>query len=494
MKSKLVMTILYFIGLILLFFSNGRMAVEVIAFIAPVLLLFIGRKMKPLRVYLQYSIGMGIVFLFSFWKFSSTNVKNPLLYIPFFLGFLMSIPYVADVFFHQRKKGVIADFGFPLTYVVVEFIYVSVSPFGSTGSIAYAEDGFLVLLQLLSITGIYGITFIVTWFGSSMATVLEDGFKTKKSIYALVGYGVTFVLVMVFGMIRLNTGDLGDKIQVAGISVYDQRSPETKAIWKQGKMRTDEFKRFAKENFDKIELATKKVAQEGAKIVVWAELSPWSWEEQIDDALQRMADIAKENHIYLVTSPYLFAKEGELDINEAMIFSPEGKLLVTHIKYGGAMMDNIVEGDKKLQVVETAYGKIGTVICWDADFPSVIRQAGKLEMDMLFSPAADWKEITPLHTRNLYYRGIENGVNIIRETASGQSIISDAKGRIVKEKSTFDTPEAESWIITGQMATKGCKTLYAQIGDLFAYLCIGAEIFLLIWSLISKKESIQGSL
>ena len=490
MKSKVTQTILYFIALILLFFSNGRMAVEVIAFIAPVLLLFIARKMKPLRVYIQYSIGMGIVFLFSFWKFSSTNVKDPLFYIPFFLGFLMSIPYVADVFFHQRKKGLLADLGFPLTYVVVEFIYVSVSPFGSTGSIAYAEDGLLVLLQLLSITGIYGITFMVAWFGSSMATVLENRLKSKQSIYALVSYGVVFAVVMVFGVVRLNTGDLGEQIEVAGISVYDQRSPETKAIWKQGKERTDTFKDFVEENFDKLEQATKKVAEEGAKVVVWAELSPWSYEEQIEVDTKRMADIAKENQVYLVTSPYLFPKEeGELGINEAMIFSPEGELLVTHIKYGGAMMDDIVEGDKKLQVIDSPYGKIGTVICWDADFPSVMRQVGKLEMDMLFSPAADWKEITPLHTRNLYYRGIENGVNTIRETASGQSIISDAKGRIVKEGSTFDMPEADCWIITGWMHTKGCKTLYSLIGDLFAYLCIGVEILLLIWRLKAKKES-----
>ena len=482
MKAKGKEVLLFLLGLVLLYFSNGRMAIAAVTFIAPIIFLLLGRKMKVHRVYLQYSIGMGTVYLFAFWKFSSTNVKDPLFYIPFFLGFLLSIPYVVDAFFHQKKEGLLADLSFPLTYVLVEFVYVSLSPLGSTGSTAYAEHDFLVLIQLLSVTGIYGITFMVYWFGASVATAIEDGFKTKESFRALGAYGIVFLGVMLFGFVRLKTPDQSEKIKVAGISVYDQRAPRTKEIWRQASDRTEEFLSFANENFDKLEQATRNEARAGAKVVVWAELSPWSTTEQMEADTRRMAKIARENQIYLVTSPYVFTNnEEQLDINEAMIFAPDGTLMVKHIKYGGAKFDDIVEGDKKLQVIHTAYGKMGTVICWDADFPSNMRQTGKLDIDMLFSPAADWKEITPLHTYNLYYRGIENGMNIIRETASGGSIISDAKGRIIEQTNVFDTPDAEEWIIRGEMPTKGCQTIYSQIGDVFAYLCIIALVVLGIW-------------
>lgn len=484
MKVKGKETLLFLLGLVLLYFSNGRMAIAAVTFIAPIIFLLLGRKMKVHRVYLQYSIGMGLVYLFAFWKFSSTNIKDPLFYIPFFLGFLMSIPYVVDAFFHQRKGGLLADLSFPLSYVLIEFIYVTLSPLGSTGSTAYAEHDFLVLLQLLSVTGIYGITFMVYWFGTSVATVIEDRFKTKKSFRALGTYGIVFVGVMVFGIIRLNVPDRSDKIKVAGISVYDQRAPRTKEIWRQARERSSAFLSFADENFDKLEKYTRKEAMAGAKVVIWAELSPWSTTEQIEADTVRMARVARENQIYLVTSPYVFADdENELDINEAMIFAPDGTMLIEHIKYGGAKLDGIIEGDKKLQSVDTTYGKMGTVVCWDADFPNIMRQTGKLDIEMLFSPAADWKEITPLHIYNLYYRGIENGMNIIRETASGASIISDAKGRIIEQSSVFDTPDAEAWLIRGEMPTKGCQTIYSQIGDVFAYLCMISLVGLVIWRL-----------
>lgn len=488
MKSKGSATILFVIGLILLYFSNGRMGNEIIGFIAPLFLILAGRHMRIKRLYLQYSLSMGFIFLLAFWKFSSTNIKDPLFYIPFFLGFLMSVPYVADAFFHQRQEGMIADLGFPLTYVLVEFMYVTLSPLGSTGSIAYAQDGFTVLLQLLSITGIYGITFIVSWFGASMATVIEDRFMTKASVNAIISYVTVFSLVMLFGLVRLGINEKQECIKVSGISVYELRSKETKALWRQATKQTEAFNAFKEQIYKKLVSATREEAAKGVKVIVWSELSPWMSDSQTEEYEKRIADLAKQCEVYIVASPYVFPKHtGELGLNEAIIFSPEGELAIRHIKYGGAMLDGIVEGDKKLQVLRTPYGKMGTAICWDADFPAIMRQCSKLGIDMLFSPAADWMEITPLHSLNLYYRGIENGMNVLRQTASGQSLISDAKGRIIAKQNSFDTPEADKWIIHGEMPTRGCATIYGQIGDVFAYICIIGLVVLMYFRRIPKK-------
>ena len=487
MEDKRERSLLFLVGLVGLYFSNGRMAIEVMGFIAPVFLVLAGRKlkashMKVISIYLLYSIGMGVVFLLSFWKFSSTNVKDPLFLIPFLLGFLMSIPYIADAIFHQNKKGLLADLVFPLTYVTVEYLYVSLSPMGSTGSIAYAQDGFLILLQLLSVTGIYGITFIVSWFASSAATIIEDKFKSKCSLQAMISYGVVFLTVMLFGVLRLGGSEENETIKVSGISAYDLRCQETKALWHQALQRTEAFEIFSDEIYNHLEQLTRKEAEQGSKVVVWSELSPWATDDTIDQYKEKMSALAKETGLYLVVSPYVFpGKEGAKGLNEAMLILPDGKFAINHIKYGGAIFDNIIEGNKRLQGLDTEYGRMGVAICWDADFPAIMRQAGRLGIDLLFSPAADWEEITPLHSRNLYYRGIENGMSVIRETASGQSLISDAKGRMIEEASSFDTPEASEWIIRGEMPTKGCQTIYLHIGDVFAYLCILGLLVLIGW-------------
>lgn len=487
--TKTQKRIFFLLGLVLLFFSNGRYAFEPISFVAPVFLLLAGRKEKPLKVYVLYSCGMGIVYLFSFWKFSSTNVADLLFYLPFLLGFLLAIPYVVDVWVHQKKSGVLADLMFPLCYVVVEYLYANLSPLGSTGCIAYAQSHFLILLQLLSITGIYGITFVVFWCGSSMATLVTDGIKSRTGRRALYSYLVVFVIVSMYGAIRLIPRKQ-ETVQISGISVYDQRNPDTKAIWRQADDRTEEFRAFCENNLNRLEEKTRQEAKNGSKIIVWAELNPWEYDETQEICQARMSALAQELGIYLVSSPYVFVKEeGSKDINKAEIYGPDGTQLITHIKYGGAMLDGIVEGDKKLQSLDTEYGKIGTVVCWDADFPRIITQMGRMDVDMLFSPAADWKEITPLHSYNAYYRGIENGMSVIRETATGQSFISDCKGRVIATLNHCKSSGPE-WIIRGDMPVKGCKTIYSTIRDLFAYLCMAAFLILFVLQIADKKRKI----
>ena len=54
-------------------------------------------------------------------------------------------------------------------------------------------------------------------------------------------------------------------------------------------------------------------------------------------------------------------------------------------------------GDGRLPVVPTRDGRVATAICYDADFPEFMRQAGQGSADILIVPANDWKEIKSVH-------------------------------------------------------------------------------------------------
>ena len=66
-------------------------------------------------------------------------------------------------------------------------------------------------------------------------------------------------------------------------------------------------------------------------------------------------------------------------------------------------------------------GRMATAICFDADFPEFIRQAGQGSADLLIVPANEWKEIKDVHAQMAAFRAIENGVPLVRPAASGIS-------------------------------------------------------------------------
>src|SRR5262249_42459904 len=112
---------------------------------------------------------------------------------------------------------------------------------------------------------------------------------------------------------------------------------------------------------------------------------------------------------------------------------------------------------------------MGTAICFDADFPQFMRQAGQGDADLLIVPANDGKSFRTLHAQMAVFRAIENGVSIVRPAASGVSSAIDPWGRGLAVADYFAPGDRT---LTAQVAVAGIRTLYARIGDLFAWFCV----------------------
>jgi apolipoprotein N-acyltransferase len=74
------------------------------------------------------------------------------------------------------------------------------------------------------------------------------------------------------------------------------------------------------------------------------------------------------------------------------------------------------------------------------------------------------------------FRAIENGVSLVRPALSGLSTAVDAQGRILAQVDAFTT---DAPTLVAMVATHGAPTLYARIGDSFAYLCIVGLLWLI---------------
>ena len=98
-----------------------------------------------------------------------------------------------------------------------------------------------------------------------------------------------------------------------------------------------------------------------------------------------------------------------------LVIDPTGAIVMEHVKFGGNIFEGTLLGDGNLQTVETPFGVLSGVICWDADFPTVIQQTGQKGVGLLVVPSGDWLEINPIHSQMAVFRAIENGMSMVRQ-------------------------------------------------------------------------------
>jgi apolipoprotein N-acyltransferase len=139
----------------------------------------------------------------------------------------------------------------------------------------------------------------------------------------------------------------------------------------------------------------------------------------------------------------------------------------------------IAPGSGQVPILDTPYGRIAAVICFDADFPALVRQAGMANADILLVSANDWPAIAKIHADMAVFRAVENGVSLVRASMNGQSLLVTRTGKIVARR---DTRAPGGTLLVGTVPARGHVTIYRSIGDLFAWLCLGAIALAAGWA------------
>ena len=116
---------------------------------------------------------------------------------------LWILPYVVDRLAYRRLPRGVATLVLPTGVVAVNFAMSLVSPYGTWGDIAYSQVVNLPLLQVLSVVGLHGVTFLIYWSAAVVADVLERGFSWKMVLYP----ATVLVVVLVLGGLRVGLSD-----------------------------------------------------------------------------------------------------------------------------------------------------------------------------------------------------------------------------------------------------------------------------------------------
>ena len=319
-------------------------------------------------------------------------------------------------------------------------------PFGSFASLANHLLPVRPLAQWASLGGLAAVVFLASLIQGAVALGLAAGMPRF-----LAAAGIIVVTVITGGLLlnRRHGADSPPLVRAAG--VYPDEAVWNAAITP---LLADPAG-SSDEPWKGITAAlirdTETVLAEGARLVVWPEGATALTAAEETAVLAWAGETARSHNAVLIPSYILRhpPEDGPAEIglqNLALVVDGSGEVLVRHEKV------RLVPGEERffrpapereavsLPTVETVLGSLTLGICYDADFPSLVRRPAEDMSRLLVIPASDWKAITPYHTDIAAYRGIENGLTVLRVAKAGDSAAFNSRGRLLGRREGFADP------------------------------------------------------
>lgn len=471
------------VGAVLWFFAvGGRWDLPLAAWLFSVFLLRFSRVSRPLvAIGAVWLVSIGAA-LFWIWQLAvPMQVSTVAAGIAF--GTVYAVPYALDRLFARKLSVVAALLLFPAALTACEFLMGVFSPLGTAyGLRAVTQHTNLPLLQIISVTGPYGIGFLVGWFSTVVNWVWENPSAWRKSRIVHIYVGV-LIVVLVGGGARLAFFPSGGAtVSIAGISpsmtvlADAQRKiggdlPPNMQLVPQGDP-AQVRAAFALVNGELL-ANTRRAAQAGAKIVFWSENAAVLLAGDEATFLAEASALARQERIYLNIAEHIYLSDAPYGRDQTRLIGPDGNLLWTYQKsHPIPGLESYIPGEGRAPVVETPYGRLANVICYDADFPAMMRA----DADIMLVPGGDWPEMGRVHTLMMAsLRSIENGYALVRQDFNGLSAAFDRQGHVL---ATQDTTGPAHHIMIVDVPMRGSTTIYRSIGDVFAWLCVAGTLLL----------------
>jgi len=480
-------------GVFLVILAGGRFVTPAAAFLAPVFLLMFTRNTDARS-------GIGILYVL---LFVSLAVRMHG-YIPAPRGIHFVIvaglalcetaPFWLDRKLFRKLPTAMVPFVLPSAVVAIGFVFPLILPFGTLSAAAYTQIYNFELMQLAAVTGIYGITFVVLWFASTMASLWDSGFVWRTCRKQFLPMSVCLMLIFVSGGFR-NIFDENESatVRVAGLAGGQTRLQQSlreigvDEIFAAGEP-AENVKAILDRYHDDLFARSEREAKAGAKIISWAEGDAVVFQQDEADFLARSSEFAQLHGIYLVTALVVVPTVAEQAvINKLVVLEPAGLLAAEYIKTRRLPGENFADGTGEPAILDTKYGRLALFIGLDLDAPRLVRKAGKADADIIIAPSSDWKTISPHHSYMAAFRGVENGASVFRVADQGLSLISDPHGRVLAQ---VDHYRSSPHTLVGEVPVKGVSTVYARAGDWFGWLNL-LLLFGLGWRGYRKHTSMR---
>jgi len=370
------------------------------------------------------------------------------------------------------------------------------------------------LIQVASVCGVYGVSFVIVWFSVSLIIALARVLWQPRLRWGwlLELRLVLFVLlgVMVFGLGRLLERTESDR--ELSVALVQPSIPQV-LIWDH----SEDAHRFARiMELSKAALAAK------PDLLIWPESSMPNLTEE---NFQAITNLIVANQVWMILGADDVERGAGLKggddhdyFNAAFLLSPQGQYVATYRKQHLVMFGEYLPFARRLpflrQIIPipgdfTPGGKsvrfdlsglrvrLGTLICFEDVIPHLARESAGEEIDLLLNltndgwfdeSAAQWQQAA-----SAVFRAVENGLPLVRCTNNGLTCWIDSRGRLrqVLQSHSGDIYSPDFLIAKIPLLPAGHElepTFYNRHGDWFGWGCVVLSSIACTFRFLERKS------
>jgi len=371
------------------------------------------------------------------------------------------------------------------------------------------------LVQLASITGVYGLSFLIVWvsLGLFSAAYAIWARPTHRHIWMreMALPGLALATVFAWGWMQIRNYEEGPR-QIR-ITLVQPSIPQT-LIWDPAENSN---------RFTALLDLTERALQVPTDLLLWPEAAIPMPIRYDPPTLQAVTELARQHRLWMIVGsddaePRPDDPTGRaVDyFNATFLVSPRGELLATYRKMRLVMFGEFVPWSDRLPFLRwftpitgqytpgldpvtfelnlpprnvespTASApmhlRTATLICFEDVFPHLTRRFARAGLDFLVNltndgwfgaSAAQWQ-----HAANAVFRAVETGRPLIRCTNNGLSCWVDSLGRMrAVFRDNRDSVYGPGWICwTVPLPRHGAEdppTFYTRYGDVWGWICMG---------------------
>ena len=451
---------------------------------------------KKLFLNLLYCFVVGFTFnlILLYWVYPTVYFGTQDQFLSFLsvfgLSTVMALQFVLFGFFYFYIKSLtwVLPLGAASLWVSIEFLhqliafYLFAFPWFVLG---YSQFENLALIQISSVTGAYGVSFLIVFICFSVAALLGK-YKKRQKVLFILSSVILFAVTVLFGKKEIRhqldfEHTYPNKIKVVLMQ------PNTHGLILFG--RGDEA----------YSVLTKQLTSLDGKdvdFIIWPETSlEGTYTSDINrEFLQNISKSYQVSQLFggaelndnkLYVGAGLFTKDGLIDSYHKNKLVPFGEFLPFQKVLSGFYRDKgitsltgtFTEGENLGKILTldlfNANYPFGASICFESLFPEIWRAQAKSGAQFFVNISNDgWflKTAAPLqHLRINIFRAVENRRPILRATTTGYNAWIDSLGKLrFRSGNLF---EQETAIFDFEFQSRSKKTFYTTFGDIFAIVC-----------------------
>ncbi len=396
----------------------------------------------------------------------------------------------------SRQSIGLACISAPFIWVTFEFVRAHLPeisfPWNLLGYPAAANLG---LVQLTSITGIYGLSFLVAGFNALLAwTGASNSLTPRKRITFAAAASLTLLIASLTGprfvpqdqphhfarAVQLNFPEVesypsdwfqehaADLDEIARISLAPSAEKPDLLVWPEAPAPFS----FQDSQFAKI--ASALAIRFGHPFLVGA----IEWKQVVDPS-----DVVPPGTLLPYNSALLFDSQGQrIFVYDKVHLVPFGEyepfpLIHRVVTSVSSDVGGFHKGNKYV-VGQLPHGNtFGVFICYEAIYPGEVRRFAAGGAQLLFNISNDgWfgrSAAAEQHLRMVRVRAVENRRWIVRTTNNGFTVSIDPYGRIIQPL----PPDVRAGVDL-PYDFRSDQTIYTRFGDWFAWLCVFVSVIL----------------